>query len=107
MRLEETARTRTHPALALLERRVDARRDDPRAGDDLAGEVAVAAEDEVPRELADGDHVGRLLELDRLLVDKGALVVHDDVRVERAVLGLAGRCRSACTREPSQLCTAA
>lgn len=38
-------------------------------------------------ELSDGNHVGRFLELDRLLVDELALVVHDDVGVQRAVLG--------------------
>lgn len=90
-RRSTTTTTPTYAALALLERRVHTGRDDARAGDDLSREVAVAAEDEVSGQLANGDHVGRLLQLDRLLVDKGALVVHDDVGVEWAVFGLAGR----------------
>lgn len=47
----------------------------------------VGAEEDVARQLADGNHVGRLLQLDRLLVHEGALVVHDHVRIKRAVLG--------------------
>ena len=47
------------------------------------------------REFSDGDHVGCFLKLDRLLVNKGALVVHDHVWVQRAVLGSIGAVRSA------------
>lgn len=45
----------------------------------------------VSGEFSDRDHVGGFLQLDRLLVDKLAPVVEDDVWVEGAVLGLAFR----------------
>lgn len=83
-----------HP-LARRKRRVDAGRDHAAARDDLAGKVSLGLEEHVPRQLADGDHVGRLLQLDCLLVDKVALVVDDRVRVERALVGLAGGARAA------------
>jgi hypothetical protein len=41
----------------------------------------------VPRQLSDGDHVGRLLELDGLGIDEFAFIVDDDPRVEAAVVG--------------------
>lgn len=47
------------------------------------------------RELSDGNHIGRLLQLDRLLVHERALVVHNHVRVERAILGSSIRRRVA------------
>lgn len=52
----------------------------------------ICAQDEVARQLSDRDHVRRLLQLDGLLVDKAALVVHDRVRVERAVFHFSGPC---------------
>lgn len=48
----------------------------------------------MPRQLSDWDHIGRLLQLDRLLVDEMALVVNDRVRVERALVGAAGWVRA-------------
>lgn len=50
------------------------------------------------RQLADRDHVGRFLQLDGLLVDKGTLVVHDRVRVERAILDFS--CGRGAVRQP-------
>lgn len=38
------------------------------------------------RKLSDGHHIGRFLQLDRLLIDERALVVNDHVRVQRAIL---------------------
>lgn len=49
-------------------------------------DAPLCAQLHVPRELSDGDHVGCLLELDHLLVNKPAPVVQNHVRVERAVL---------------------
>lgn len=48
----------------------------------------------VSGQFSHGNHVGRLLQFDHLLVDKAASVVQDDIWVERAVLGLALRCGS-------------
>lgn len=40
----------------------------------------------MPRQLSDGDHVWRFLQLDALRVDEFALVVNDDPGVEAAVI---------------------
>lgn len=45
-------------------------------------------EQHVPRQLSYGYHVGRFLQLDGLLIYESAAVVHDHVRVKRAILAL-------------------
>lgn len=47
----------------------------------------IRAEKDVSRELSDGDHVRGFLQLDVLLIDEAALVVHNHVGIHRAVLG--------------------
>ena len=67
---------------------VDTSCDDARAGDDTTAERAIDRQGHVSRQLSDGNHVRRFLQLDDLRIDEGALVVDDDVRVNAACTAL-------------------
>lgn len=56
---------------------------DPERGRD----VPVGTEQDVSRKFSNGDHIGCFLQLDDLLVYERALVVYDNVRIQRTVLG--------------------
>lgn len=77
------------PASTGLESRVDAGSDDTRARYDLASEVAIGDELHMTGQLAYRDGVGRLLQLNVLLIDESALLMYDHVGIERAVFLLA------------------
>lgn len=62
-----------------LEGGEDTSGDDTRTWDDTVGQIAISPKHHVAGQLSDRDHIGSFLELDRLLVDKGASIVKDDV----------------------------
>eukprot|EP00051_Salpingoeca_urceolata_P023230 m.391278 g.391278 ORF g.391278 m.391278 type:complete len:772 (-) comp20080_c0_seq16:573-2888(-) len=81
-------------------------KDGENANDGAAGarhgticEVAIRCQQQVPGHLSRRDHLGCFLKLERLLVDTGALVGDNIVRVKGAFLLPLGRLSGACARQ--------
>lgn len=77
-----------------LEDRVDTHDSGSRSWDDPVGQFSVSAEENMTGQLSNGNIIGRLLELQNLLVHAHRLVVIDDIWVQAASCGV-GFCTNA------------